>query len=137
MPGFHIPPLRGWTATGESYHLADYPLTHHVLEHQQIAQVLRDDPTADPCERAVLTRMGHRSLLLLPVSCREIPLGLASVFLVLLATAVSCREIPLGLLEVYTREDRAWTRTEIRRARMICNQLGPIIAGLSGPLTSA
>jgi GAF domain-containing protein len=59
--------------------------------------------------------MGHRSVLLLPVSCRE---------------------VPLGLLEVYTRADRAWTRTEIRRARMICNQLGPIIAGLGAPLPS-
>jgi GAF domain-containing protein len=106
---------RGWAATGESYHLADYPLTHHVMEFQEIAQVLRDDPEADPSERAVLTRMGHRSVLLLPVSCRE---------------------APLGLLEVYTREDRAWTRTEIRRARMICNQLGPIIAGLAAPLPS-
>ena len=95
--------------------MADYPLTHYVLEHQEIAQVLRDDPAADACERAVLQRMGHRSLLLLPVTCRE---------------------VPLGVLEVYTREDRAWTRTEIRRARMICNQLGPIIAGLSGPLAT-
>ncbi|MDX6212129.1 MAG: hypothetical protein QOF82_1216 [Frankiales bacterium] len=111
----HTVSPRGWAATGDSYHLADYPLTLHVLECQEIAQVLRDDPEADPSERAVLTRMGHRSVLLLPISCRE---------------------TPLGLLEVYTREDRAWTRTEIRRARMICNQLGPIIAGLSGPLPS-
>jgi EAL domain-containing protein (putative c-di-GMP-specific phosphodiesterase class I) len=112
----HTVSPRGWASTGDSYHLADYPLTHHVMEFQQIAQVLRDDPAADPSERAVLRRMGHRSVLLLPVSCRE---------------------VPLGLLEVYTREDRAWTRTEIRRARMICNQLGPIIAGLSGPLPSS
>jgi EAL domain-containing protein (putative c-di-GMP-specific phosphodiesterase class I) len=111
----HTVSPRGWAATGESYHLADYPLSHHVLEHQEIAQVLRDDPTADPGERAVLSRMGHRSLLMLPVTCRE---------------------VPLGLLEVYARDDRAWTRTEIRRARMICNQLGPIIAGLSGPLAT-
>ena len=111
----HTVSPRGWAATGESYHLADYPLTHRVLECQEIAQVLRDDPAADRSERAVLTRMGHRSVLILPVSCRG---------------------VPLGLLEVYTREDRAWTRTEIRRARMICSQLGPIIAGLSGPLPS-
>jgi EAL domain-containing protein (putative c-di-GMP-specific phosphodiesterase class I) len=105
----------GWATTGESFLVADYPLTHWVLENQEIAQVLRDDPEAAPSERAVLSRLGHRSVLLLPVSCRE---------------------VPLGLLEVYTREDRAWTRTEIRRARMICNQLGPIIAGLFGPLPS-
>jgi EAL domain-containing protein (putative c-di-GMP-specific phosphodiesterase class I) len=104
---------KGWASTGASYALADYPLTHWVMEHQEIAQVLRDDVEADPFERAVLTRMGHRSMLMLPVSCRE---------------------TPLGLLEVYTRTDRAWTRVEIRRARMICNQLGPILAGLSGPL---
>jgi len=106
---------RGWAATGESFGLVDYPLTHWVMEHQQIAQVLHDDPAADPSERAVLARYGYRSVLILPVSCRE---------------------TPLGLLEVYTDADRAWTRVEIRRARMICNQLGPIIAGLSGPLPS-
>ena len=109
----HTVSAQGWSATGESYALSDYPLTHWVMEHQEIAQVLRDDPEADPFERAVLTRLGHRSMLMLPVSCRE---------------------TPLGLLEVYTDTDRAWTRVEIRRARMICNQLGPIIAGLSGPL---
>jgi hypothetical protein len=110
----HTVSAKGWAATGDSYALSDYPLTHWVMERQEIAQVLRDDPDADPFERAVLTRLGHRSMLMLPVSCRD---------------------APLGLLEVYTDSDRAWTRVEIRRARMICNQLGPIIAGLSGPLT--
>jgi EAL domain-containing protein (putative c-di-GMP-specific phosphodiesterase class I) len=104
---------QGWAATGESFRIADYPLTHWVMERHEIAQVLRDDPDADPSERSVLARLGFRSVLVLPVSCRE---------------------IPIGLLEVYTTEDRAWTRTEIRRARMICNQLGPIIAGLQAPL---
>ena len=104
---------RGWAATGESFRIADYPLTHWVMERQEIAQVLRDDPGADPSERSVLAHLGFRSVLVLPVSSRE---------------------IPIGLLEVYTSEDRAWTRTEIRRARMICNQLGPIIAGLQAPL---
>jgi EAL domain-containing protein (putative c-di-GMP-specific phosphodiesterase class I) len=109
----HTVSAEGWSSSGESYALSDYPLTHWGMEHQEIAQVLRDDPEADPFERAVLTRLGHRSMLILPVSSRE---------------------TPLGLLEVYTDSDRAWTRVEIRRARMICNQLGPIIAGLSGPL---
>ena len=84
------------------------------MEHQEIAQVLRDDPDADPFERAVLTRLGHRSMLLLPVSLPRDAAGPAR-----------------GL---HPTSDRAWTRIEIRRARMICNQLGPIIAGLSGPL---
>ena len=106
---------RGWAATGESFRIADYPLTHWVMERQEIAQVLRDDPGADPSERSVLDRLGYRSVLVLPVSSRE---------------------IPIGLLEVYASQDRAWTRTEIRRARMICNQLGPIIAGLQAPLPS-
>jgi hypothetical protein len=95
-----------WSPTGEAFALSDYPVTRYVLEQQRALAVRRDDPGADPKEVALLESGGHRALLMVPIVAR----GRA-----------------LGVLEVYARDDRPWSRSDIRRLRLVCNQLGPVI----------
>ena len=78
-------------------------MTRQVLETRLAIQVLVGDPTSDPAEIALLERMGHRSMLMVPVISRG-------------AT--------VGLLEVYSREERPWSRTDVNRARIISYPLG-------------
>ncbi|MBA2530270.1 MAG: EAL domain-containing protein [Euzebyales bacterium] len=100
---------RSWTPTGERFLLGDYPASRAALERREALQVLVDDPRADSAERALLTEMGYRSVLLVPMHTR----GRA-----------------VGLLEFYSHTRRLWTRTELHRARIACAQLGPLIATL-------
>lgn len=90
----------------QRFAIADYPLTRHVLETGEVAQVLAGDPEADPGEVAVLAELGFRSLLMLPVSCAG---------------------RTIGLLEAFAAEERPWTRFEIRRARIISYGLGAVL----------
>jgi diguanylate cyclase (GGDEF)-like protein len=87
----------------ERYHIADYPQTARILREQETAQVLVSDPAADPQELSVLSRLGMRSVLILPIVC-----GGRSI----------------GLLEAYSERERPWSRFEIGRARIIALQLG-------------
>jgi GAF domain-containing protein len=93
----------GGAPTGERFSLAEFPLTQRVLESRLATQILAGDPTGDPAEIALLERLGHRSMLMVPVISRG-------------AT--------VGLLEVYAREERPWSRTDVNRARIISYPLG-------------
>jgi EAL domain-containing protein (putative c-di-GMP-specific phosphodiesterase class I) len=90
----------------ELYPVDDYPATKAVLSRQEAVQVLAGDPRADRAEVELMLRQGYRSLLMVPVIARG-----------------EC----LGIVEAMSEEERAWTRTEINRARIIANQLAPII----------
>lgn len=100
-----------WAPTGESFRVADYPMTEQVLNALVPLQVLASDPTCDPAEIALLDSLGgFRSLLMVPVVFRG-----------------SC----LGMMEAYSRTDRPWSRTVINHARIVSNQLGAVLANLT------
>jgi diguanylate cyclase (GGDEF)-like protein len=54
-------------ATGETYALADYPLTEAAMVRGGWFVVNVDDDTADPGEREVLAALGHRTVLAIAV----------------------------------------------------------------------
>jgi EAL domain-containing protein (putative c-di-GMP-specific phosphodiesterase class I) len=91
--------------TVDRYKIAEYPLTAEVIDANKVAQVLASDPTADGSELEVMAKLGYRSLLMLPVCCAG---------------------ESIGLLEAFAKEERPWSRFEIRRARIISFQLGAV-----------
>jgi EAL domain-containing protein (putative c-di-GMP-specific phosphodiesterase class I)/HAMP domain-containing protein len=97
---------------GGVYELDDYPTTERVLLHGEAAQLLQSDQAE--VETHFLEQSGHGSLLMVPVA-----FGGETI----------------GLLEVMRRLERAFTRTQQNRARIIALQLGGTLAG--GRLASA
>ena len=91
--------------TMERYAVSEYPQTQKVMDDNLVAQVLASDPAADPAEVKVMGELGHGSLLMLPVSCAG---------------------NSIGLLEAFARDERPWSRFEIRRARIISFQVGAV-----------
>jgi EAL domain-containing protein (putative c-di-GMP-specific phosphodiesterase class I) len=100
----------GGAPTGERFSLSEFPMTRQVLETRIATQVLAGDPTGDPAEIALLERLGHRSMLMVPVISR----GAA-----------------VGLLEVYARDERPWSRTDVNRARIISYPLGAALEAVT------
>jgi diguanylate cyclase (GGDEF)-like protein len=94
----------------ESFALSDYPQTERVLTEREAVQVLVGDPVAEAEEVELLLSLGHRSMLMVPVVLRG---------------------ESVGLVEAYTDEERAWTRAEINRARIISNQFASTIEAFS------
>jgi len=95
--------------------VGDYPMTERVLREREAVQLLIGDPATDPAEVQLLLTLGHRSMLMVPVVCR----GLS-----------------LGIVELFRDTERPWTRAEINSARVIANQIGSVLeaffpAGLS------
>jgi diguanylate cyclase (GGDEF)-like protein len=88
-----------------SYDLQDYPTTERVLVHGEAAQLLAGDRAE--VETHFLEQSGHGSLLMVPVSFGG---------------------DTIGLLEVMRRPERAFTRSQTNRARIIALQLGGTIA---------
>ena len=86
--------------------LAEFPATALVLAEQVLKQVSVDDLDSDEAERTQLAVEGFRSMLMAP----------------LLSDGRS-----VGLIEVYTRSGRPWTRTEVRRVRLIAYSLGSVL----------
>jgi diguanylate cyclase (GGDEF)-like protein len=96
---------------GGSYDLDDYPTTERVLVHGEAAQLLAGD--RDEVEIHFLGDSGHGSLLMVPV-------GFAGE--------------TIGLLEVMRRRERAFTRSQTNRARIVAHQLGGTVgAGRVAP----
>ncbi len=93
--------------------IADYPISRRVLRDQHAVQIVVGDPESDPGEVDLLLSLGERSLLMVPVICRG---------------------ESLGIIEAYRSDERAWTRAEINRARVIANQFSSVIAILSPDL---
>jgi diguanylate cyclase (GGDEF)-like protein len=90
--------------------LEDYPLSAAVLRDQTPVQTLVGDPESDPNEAALLLNLGERSVLMVPVVSRG---------------------ESIGIIEAYRRDERAWTRAEVNRARVIANQFASVIPTLS------
>ena len=98
----------------ELYAIDDYPLSARVLSKQEAVQVVAGDPGSDPREVTLLLSLGQRSLLMVPVVSR----GEA-----------------LGIVEAYRIDERAWTRAEINRARVIASQFASMIPILTAKRT--
>jgi EAL domain-containing protein (putative c-di-GMP-specific phosphodiesterase class I) len=94
---------------GVRYHLADYPLTRRVLEHDVAAQVVLGSPDADPSESEWMVEDGVGSLLMLP--------------------ARSGGRV-VGLFESHRRDPAPWRRSQIRAARTIAAVAGPVLENL-------
>jgi diguanylate cyclase (GGDEF)-like protein len=85
---------------GQVYHLADYPVTKHVLETQEPAQIRVESPEDDPAERALLEKQGQKSLLMLPLVARG---------------------ETIGLLEIVDVEDRVWAQEDVEFCQALCD----------------
>jgi GAF domain-containing protein len=92
---------------GEQFPVDEFPLTARVLDRHEAAQVLADDPAADPAEVAVMREVGDfGALLLVPVVARG---------------------VSVGLLEAYGTRSQPWTRHQVVRARLFAHQLGALL----------
>jgi EAL domain-containing protein (putative c-di-GMP-specific phosphodiesterase class I) len=100
-PGVEVCAGGHWDTQG-SYALGDYPATEHALATNEALQVLVSDPSADDAEVRHLLRHGYGALLLVPLVRRG---------------------RPVGLIEAYSREERPWSRRQIRLARAVGHQL--------------
>jgi diguanylate cyclase (GGDEF)-like protein len=84
----------------------DYPLSGRVIGDQEAVQVVVGDPDSDPREVDLLLALGERSLLMVPVISRG---------------------ESIGMIEAYRADERAWSRAEINRARVIANQFSSVV----------
>lgn len=101
---------------GELFATGGYPLSARVLREQEAVQVTVGDPESDPREVELLLALDQRSLLMVPVVSRG---------------------ESLGIVEAYRTDERAWTRAEINRARVIASQFAsmiPILMAERAPL---
>jgi hypothetical protein len=90
---------------GESFSLADYPLTRQCLETRSVMPIYLGG-SGDAAEWQLLTRLGYEAALLVPVISRD---------------------RVLGLLECYRRGSAPWSRRQIRSARTVAAILGPVL----------
>ncbi|WP_375489023.1 EAL domain-containing protein [uncultured Jatrophihabitans sp.] len=100
--------LREVTTIGEAintdgYELRDFPCTANVLRTGQSVEVHVNDSGADAAEVALLRDSGSASLLMMPVSIGE---------------------RPVGVLELISRRHRRWTTHDIAHARGLATHLG-------------
>jgi diguanylate cyclase (GGDEF)-like protein len=94
-------------APGETWPLADFPATAHVIDSGRIGQVVAGDPLGDPHELAELARLRIGTMLLVPLD-----LGRGR----------------RALMEVYRVRPQAFSRAEIERAQVVALQLGTVVA---------
>ena len=94
--------------TLELFLVSDYPLTQEVIDSGEPRVVLRNDPSADPAEAALLERLGLDSLLMLPLRSRS---------------------QNWGLIEVYAG-DRPFAQSEIDLAITVADRVGALLEDL-------
>ena len=95
---------------GESWPLAEYPATAHLVATGRIGQVVAGDPLGDPAELAELGRLQIGAMLMVPL---ELGRGRRA------------------LMEVYRVRPQAFSRAQIERARVVALQLGAVISRLT------
>ena len=99
--------LREITSSGAidtaSYAIADYPATQWLLKTGNTVEVHRNDPQADPAEKALLDELGQASLLMLPLR-----VGGQSI----------------GVLEFNQRTHRRWTANDIANGHGLATHIG-------------
>jgi EAL domain-containing protein (putative c-di-GMP-specific phosphodiesterase class I) len=106
--------LREIASTGESldtnvYSLIEYPATLAVIDGAGAMEVQVDDASSDPAERAVMLRLGHASLLLVPVHDGS---------------------RAIGVLEFAQRSPRRWNAQDIAHAQGLAEHLSPVLKRL-------
>jgi GAF domain-containing protein len=92
----------------ELFLVSDYPLTQEVIEAGEPRVVAGSDPNADPAEAALLERLGHDSLLMLPLRSRG---------------------VNWGLIELYA-DARPFAEEEVQLAITIADRVGTLLAEL-------
>jgi GAF domain-containing protein len=105
IPSIGVRPVRLPTAQS----LADLPAVRHVLTERAIGQVLASSARAGDGERLLLDASGAGSLLLVPL--------------------ISAGRI-VGVLECFGPGEHAWSRGQLRIARMLAAAAGPVIDNL-------
>jgi diguanylate cyclase (GGDEF)-like protein len=90
--------------------IAEYPLSAKVIREQEAVQTVVSDPESDPSEVELLLSLGERSALMVPVVSRG---------------------ESIGIVEAFRSDERAWSRAEINRARVIANQFASVIPMLA------
>lgn len=101
-----------WLPAGSPIALSFYPTLRELLASHEVCQVQESDAGADLGELALLSRSGHRSMLLAPVVADGDAVGL------MIALAGS---------------ERRWTPAETARARTVGRRLGTVIDALGEP----
>ncbi len=101
-----------WMPAGSPLALSYYPTLREVLASHEVFQVQDSDASADLGELTLLARSSHRSVLIAPI--------------------VSQSDV-VGLMMAFGDGDRAWTRAETSRARIVGHQLGAVIDALAQP----
>jgi diguanylate cyclase (GGDEF)-like protein/PAS domain S-box-containing protein len=96
----------GGTLDEETYVVVDYPETEKAMDSGEAAQVLASDSSADSSELRMMAELGYRSMLMVP----------------LLASGRS-----MGVLELFSTEERPWTRAQIRCARILGYQIALVM----------
>ena len=76
------------------------------MDSGEAVQVLASDTSADPSELEMMAELGYRSMLMVP----------------LLASGRS-----MGVLELFSIEERPWTRAQIRCARILGYQIALVM----------
>ena len=84
-----------------------------MIREQEAVQTVVGDPDSDPREVELLLALGERSLLMVPVVSRG---------------------ETIGIIEAYRTDERAWSRAEINRARVIAQ---PVRLGDPDPVSRA
>jgi diguanylate cyclase (GGDEF)-like protein len=97
-------------APGDRWNLADFPATARLLDEHSPGQVVVGDSESDPTEIAELERLGYGAVLMVPV---RVGSG------------------QRALVEVYREHPQAFTSAEVDRARVVAQQLGPVLARLA------
>ena len=96
----------GGVLDDETYAVAAYPETERAMESGEAVQVLASDASMDPTELEMMAGLGYRSMLMVP----------------LLAGGKS-----MGILELFSIEERPWTRAQIRCARILGYQMALVM----------
>jgi diguanylate cyclase (GGDEF)-like protein len=94
---------------GGRWCLADYPGTRAVFDARTPGQVVLGDPESDPSELAEMVRIGHGTMLMVPLWPGD------------------GRQ---AMLEVYRRHAQAFTSAEIDRARVVALQFAAVLGRL-------
>jgi EAL domain-containing protein (putative c-di-GMP-specific phosphodiesterase class I) len=92
------------------YRLDDFPATASAIADDRAIQILVSDEGADAAERELLRANGYGALLLLPLRCHG---------------------VPVGTMEIFSRDDRAWSRHQIMLARAVAHQLAMVLGHLA------
>jgi diguanylate cyclase (GGDEF)-like protein len=91
---------------GQTYRLAEFPATKHVLQTQEPIQIRVSNESDDPAERALLAARGQGALLMLPLICGG---------------------QTIGMMEIVDESDRAFDAADVDFCQALCNVVAPAV----------